>query len=75
MAWRQGYASDVCDAIVWAAGGEINGVPGIATPAAVISMSFAGAGACPSYLQSSVGLARYPQLALWLPLRLTLTLR
>jgi hypothetical protein len=49
-----GYANDITDAIVWAAGGTINGVPDIPNPAKIISMSFAGSGACPSYLQSAV---------------------
>jgi hypothetical protein len=49
-----GYASDVADAIVWAAGGQINGLHPNPNPANVISMSFSGEGVCPSYLQSAV---------------------
>ena len=49
-----GYASDVADAIVWSAGGVINGLHSNPAPASVISMSFAGRGGCPSYLQSAV---------------------
>ena len=49
-----GYASDVGDAIVWSAGGLINGVLTNLAPARVISMSFSGIGPCPSYLQSSI---------------------
>ena len=49
-----GYASDVADAIVWAAGGEIEGVASNPLPAQIISMSFAGQAQCPSYLQSAV---------------------
>lgn len=50
-----GYASDVADAIVWAAGGWIKGVPDNAHHRArVVAMPFAGAGPCPSFLQSAV---------------------
>lgn len=41
-----GYTSDIADAIVWAAGGEVPGVPANATPAEVINLSLGGAGAC-----------------------------
>ena len=54
---RTGYASDVSDAIVWASGGEIMGVNSTQSPARVISMSFAGQGACPEYLQSAINFA------------------
>ena len=52
-----GYANDVTDAIVWAAGGQINGLPLNLNPVKVISMSFSGQGTCPSFLQSAVNLA------------------
>ena len=57
-----GYASDVADAIVWAAGGFINGLGSVGDEGEnerkkVISMSFAGKGRCPSYMQSAVDLA------------------
>ena len=52
-----GFASDIADAVVWAAGGRIDGLGTNAYPAQVISMSFAGRGPCPSYLQSAVSLA------------------
>lgn len=52
-----GFANDVTDAIVWAAGGVINGVEINTHPARIISMSFAGEGPCPSYLQSAVNTA------------------
>ena len=52
-----GYANDVTDAIVWAAGGTINGLGLNPRPAKVISMSFTGQGPCPSFLQSAVSLA------------------
>ena len=54
---RMGYATDVTDAIVWSAGGTINGVPDNANPAKIISLSLAGQGACPDYLQSAVSQA------------------
>ena len=52
-----GYANDVADGIIWAVGGEINGLSTNPTPASVISMSFVGYGKCPSYLQSAVTIA------------------
>ena len=51
---RTGYASDVADAIVWAAGGNIIGVGNVSDPARIIAMSFSGQGDCPGYLQSAV---------------------
>lgn len=64
-ACKRGYASDVADAIVWAAGGEIQGLDGNKRPerrADVILMPFSGysaadEGGCPSYLESAVRLA------------------
>ena len=41
-----GYASDINDAIVWAAGGHVDGVPDNTKPAEVINMSLGGDGAC-----------------------------
>ena len=52
-----GYATDVGDAIVWSAGGRINGVEDNENPAEIISLSLVGEGACPGYLQSSVNQA------------------
>lgn len=54
---RMGYATDVTDAIVWAAGGVIDGVQTNSNPARVISLSLAGKGACPGYLQSAINQA------------------
>ena len=52
---RTGYATDVTDAIVWAAGGHIDGVPTNPYPAKIISLSLIGqAPSCPDYLQSAV---------------------
>lgn len=54
---KMGYATDVADAIVWAAGGTIDGIQSNPNPAKIISLSLAGQGACPSYLQSAVSQA------------------
>lgn len=41
-----GYDSDIADAIVWASGGHVDGVPDNLHPAQVINMSLGGFGAC-----------------------------
>ena len=41
-----GYTSDIADAIVWASGGHVDGVPDNANPAQVINMSLGGGGTC-----------------------------
>jgi serine protease len=41
-----GYDSDINDAIVWAAGGHVDGVPDNQNPAQVINLSLGGDGAC-----------------------------
>ena len=41
-----GYSSDIADAIVWASGGTVEGVPANPTPAEVINLSLGGYGAC-----------------------------
>ena len=41
-----GSTSDIVDAITWASGGHVDGVPDNTNPAQVISMSLGGAGAC-----------------------------
>ena len=43
-----GYTSDINDAIVWAAGGTVDGVPANPNPAEVINMSLGGDHACDS---------------------------
>jgi serine protease len=43
-----GYDSDINDAIIWAAGGHVDGVPDNANPAQVINLSLGGIGACPA---------------------------
>jgi hypothetical protein len=46
--------SDVADAIIWAAGGAVDGVPANATPAQVINLSFATYGSCGPTLQAAI---------------------
>jgi len=41
-----GTTADIADAIVWASGGHIDGVPDNANPAEVINMSLGGGGSC-----------------------------
>ncbi len=41
-----GYTSDIADAVVWAAGGHVDGVPRNRNPADVINLSLGGAGRC-----------------------------
>lgn len=53
-----GFSSDIADAIVWAAGGQINGLGTNPFPASIISLSLAGRSPCPTYLQSAVNQAR-----------------
>ena len=53
-----GYTSDIADAIVWAAGGAVAGVPVNPTPARVINLSLGGAGACDITTQNAINSAR-----------------
>ncbi|SEK44853.1 serine protease [Pseudoxanthomonas sp. GM95] len=41
-----GYDSDIADAIIWAAGGAVDGVPANTHPAQVINLSLGGSGVC-----------------------------
>ena len=49
-----GFDSDISDAIIWASGGSVAGVPANANPAEVINMSLGGGGACPSSYQDAI---------------------
>ncbi|MEU8761564.1 S8 family serine peptidase [Streptomyces sp. NPDC048659] len=50
-----GSSSDIADAITWASGGTVPGVPANATPARVINLSLGGASAtCPSVYQNAI---------------------
>ncbi len=53
-----GYTSDIADAIVWAAGGTVNGLPQNTNPAKVINLSLGGSGACDITSQNAVNAAR-----------------
>jgi serine protease len=52
-----GSTSDIVDAIVWASGGSVSGIPANANPARVINMSLGGSGSCGSF-QSAINTAR-----------------
>jgi serine protease len=52
-----GYDADIADAIVWAAGGTVTGVPANGYPAAVINLSFGGPGACPASVPDAINTA------------------
>ncbi|MEV7339306.1 S8 family serine peptidase [Streptomyces sp. NPDC093544] len=49
-----GYDSDIIDAITWASGGSVSGVPANANVAKVINMSLGGSGACTSATQTAI---------------------
>ncbi len=52
-----GYDSDIADAIIWAAGGTVSGVPANANPAEVINLSLGGSGACSTTSQNAINSA------------------
>jgi len=52
-----GWESDINDAIVWASGGPVAGVPNNPTPARVINLSLGGSGSCASAEQSAINAA------------------
>ena len=52
-----GYTSDIADAIVWASGGTVSGIPANANPAEVINMSLGGSGACSATYQNAINSA------------------
>lgn len=49
-----GYTSDIVDAITWASGGAVSGVPANANPAEVINMSLGGGGTCSTTYQNAI---------------------
>ncbi len=49
-----GYTSDIADAIVWASGGSVDGVPANTNPAEVINMSLGGGEPCDSATQLAI---------------------
>jgi serine protease len=57
--WRcGGYTSDIADAIVWASGGSVSGVPANSNVAKVVNLSLGGAGACDTTTQNAINSAR-----------------
>ena len=52
-----GYDSDIADAIIWASGGTVSGVPANANPAEVINLSLGGGGACDPNTQAAINTA------------------
>lgn len=52
-----GSLADIADAIVWASGGSVSGVPANPTPAKVINMSLGGSGACGTTYQAAINTA------------------
>ncbi|MGV9690037.1 S8 family peptidase [Streptomyces sp. NPDC003444] len=49
-----GTTADIIDAITWASGGSVSGVPANPSPAGVINMSLGGEGSCDSGTQSAI---------------------
>jgi serine protease len=49
-----GSTSDIADAITWASGGTVSGVPANATPARVINMSLGGQSSCSTTYQNAI---------------------
>ena len=52
-----GTFADINDAIVWASGGSVPGVPDNATPAHIINLSLGGSTACPAAMQDAINIA------------------
>jgi serine protease len=53
-----GYSSDVADAITWAAGASVAGLPVNRNPARVINLSLGGGGSCDRTTQTAINTAR-----------------
>ncbi|QHG86207.1 MULTISPECIES: S8 family peptidase [Xanthomonas] len=52
-----GYLSDIADAIVWAAGGKVTGLPANPNPATVINLSLGGYGSCSATMSNAIAAA------------------
>ncbi|GJM09516.1 MAG: hypothetical protein DHS20C11_17920 [Lysobacteraceae bacterium] len=52
-----GSLADIADAIIWASGGSVSGVPSNSNPADAINMSLGGGGSCDSTYQSAINTA------------------
>jgi len=53
-----GYTSDIADAITWASGGTVAGVPANPNKARVLNLSLGGGGACTATMQNAINGAR-----------------
>lgn len=53
-----GTTSDIADAMIWASGGTVSGVPANATPAKVLNLSLGGSGSCGTTTQNAINSAR-----------------
>ena len=49
-----GLTSDISDAIIWASGGTVSGIPANANPAEAINLSLGGGGSCSSTYQNAI---------------------
>jgi serine protease len=52
-----GYDSDIADAMIWASGGTVSGIPANANPADAINLSLGGSGACGATTQAAINTA------------------
>ncbi|MFL6588156.1 MAG: S8 family peptidase [Luteimonas sp.] len=52
-----GYGADIADAIVWASGGSVPGLPANTNPAEVINLSLGGGAACDATYQNAINIA------------------
>jgi serine protease len=53
-----GFTSDITDGIIWAAGGNVSGVPSNPFPAQVINLSLGGSGSCSQTYVAAINSAR-----------------
>ena len=53
-----GYDSDINDAIVWAAGGHVDGIPDNPNPAQVLNLSLGGHGTCTAKDDAAIAIAK-----------------
>jgi serine protease len=49
-----GSTSDIADAVIWASGGTVSGVPANPNPAEVVNLSLGGSGSCGTTMQSAI---------------------
>ena len=55
--WHGSHVAGIIDALTWASGGHVNGVPDNDNPAQVINMSLGGEGTCPAFYQKAINAA------------------